>query len=1101
MITNQKINYRQMPVLWLCRYFIIAGVLFCFAPAAAQLSLNVAVTDEVCPGSGSLLFTVDNADPAAPINYKVYALPNSTTPISNNANTSVTGLIAGSYLVVATQVVGGMPVTDQEEVSVADLTVALTYSIASENAYCGPDGTISVTVITGTGATYEILQGPVTRPAQASNIFSNLPPGNYQVRVTDSCGSAEVTTHILFSDGPILAIDQPAFPDLILPACGLITTENNITSSNGIAISYPLTATFTIFPPGGGAPVTYNQTIAGGGEQAAIATQVIPFYHDIPYHYELVVTDPCGTVYSSTNPVNQHLNALPGFDDLGCGNKAFMITVTKYVPPYNVTFTSVPAGFDPEMMNTAHPGPFNENIIYYGDEENPVPAGIYAYSVTDACGHTTTNETELLEPEIEPIASPFAADCLNNPGKVEISIPGYYIGAGMITVGPPEYEEAFGVPNDVSEFIDEEGILKVNGLFPGEYAVTVTDTCGTVWPEIHFEILQSPGGVGNPLGRPDCTPGRATVYMSANGGMLTMVKIMTAPPGFALPLPYDATANISGIDGAFYMDSLPPGPYTFLVDTTCETGVTKTASLTAYSVTANEFDMTRHCGSFDFVMQHTGNAIAFLSYWLQKYDPATDTWGHPDTGVSATAGNAPVDAENGMQVDSNVPEYNLSHTGQFRIVKIFQSFPNGSEGSKKYCMEILQEFEFLDDLQITGIMSLTCSGAIGDVQVNVEGVLPLTYELISKNGDDTFYLSNGQNNVFNALDTAFYKVRVADPCGNFKTEIFNVADLPSLVTATQPDDLHLCDTDGNGTEPFDLNQQSSAILSGQDPVLVALTYHSSQADADSGAAPLAGTIESGTATIYARLVYGNNTACIATTSFTINVHQAPVLLMQDTWTVCEGEEIEVVADSGFDSYMWSGGEGTQSIRVSENGSHTVTVTNQYGCETEKTISVVVSPLPVVSHIEIGDWTDNDNTISVIMQNPSSGSFEYSLDGVHYQASPVFSGLIPGPYVVYVRDEFECGLVALPAFVLSYPKFFTPNGDGINETWRIRFSVMEPEMLVYIYDRFGKLITGFGADSTGWDGTLNGTPLPATDYWFVVKRQNGEEMKGHFSMIR
>ncbi|HYD92771.1 MAG TPA: T9SS type B sorting domain-containing protein [Flavobacterium sp.] len=53
----------------------------------------------------------------------------------------------------------------------------------------------------------------------------------------------------------------------------------------------------------------------------------------------------------------------------------------------------------------------------------------------------------------------------------------------------------------------------------------------------------------------------------------------------------------------------------------------------------------------------------------------------------------------------------------------------------------------------------------------------------------------------------------------------------------------------------------------------------------------------------------------------------------------------------------------------------------------------------------------------------------------------------------------------------------------------------------MFDRYGKLITGFGPNSPGWDGTLNGKKLPSTDYWFVVKRQNGKEYKGHFSMIR
>lgn len=1101
MKTKLTKQYRRWPGIGLCGYMIVLLLMFGISANAQEFNLTVTATDEICPGSGTLTFALENADPAAPVNYKVYKLPNTTTPISNNSATSVSGLIAGNYLIVATQAVNGNTITDQEQVTIADLTIPLVYTVESDNSYCGPDGSISITVTSGTASAYEIIDGPVIRTAQPTPVFNNLPAGSYQVRVVDNCGSAEVITLSVFSDGPILQIGGPAFPDQMLPACDLITAENVVGSVNGVDIAYPLNAVFTVYPPGGGTPVVYSQSITAGGTQSATATQVIPFYYNTPYYYQLEITDPCGTVYTFQNLVQQKMNAMPGFSDLGCGMKAFMISMNKFMPPYNVTFTNVPEGFDPSAFNTTHPGPFTDGIIYYGNPENPVPFGIYTYTVTDACGHTTTHEAEYIEPEIEPIASPFAADCLGNPGRVEVNIPGYIIGIAEITEAPEEYEALHPLAYDVSEFITIDDGLKVGGLLPGEYTVVLIDTCGTRWPDVHFEILQAPGGVSNPMSRPDCTPGKGAVYMAPQGGQITMVKIMTAPAEFTEPLPYDATFNIAGADGSFYMDNLPPGTYTLLVDTTCQTGISKTVTIVPYNSTVNTLNITRHCGSFDLHFQHSSNAVAFLSFYLQLQDPVTGNWVRPDTGESEPAGEAPVDPDNGLPLTNNATMFTLTQTGIYRIVKVYQSFPSGSVATKKFCMEPLHEFDFFDDLQITGIVSLTCSGAVGDVQVNVEGVSPLTYEIISKNGDNTFNINNGNNNVFNSLETAVYRVRVADPCGNYQVELFNVADLPSLVEATQPDDLHLCDTDNNGTEVFDLSQQDAAILNGQDAAMVAITYHASDADADTGNNPLPVQYECGTSAIYARLVYDNNTACTAKTSFTVNAHPSPDLQMDGIMTGCEGTPLEIVADAGYD-YLWSGGEMTQSITVTEPGDYTVKVTNEFGCEAEKTIQVSFSPLPQISHIEISDWTDENNVITVIMEDPSQmANFEYSLDGMHYQDSNVFSGLSAGRYIVYVRDKFKCGRVSMPAFLLTYPKFFTPNGDGINDTWRIQFSILEPDMLIYIYDRYGKLITGFGTDSMGWDGTLNGTPLPATDYWFVVKRQDGREMRGHFSMIR
>jgi len=83
----------------------------------------------------------------------------------------------------------------------------------------------------------------------------------------------------------------------------------------------------------------------------------------------------------------------------------------------------------------------------------------------------------------------------------------------------------------------------------------------------------------------------------------------------------------------------------------------------------------------------------------------------------------------------------------------------------------------------------------------------------------------------------------------------------------------------------------------------------------------------------------------------------------------------------------------------------------------------------------------------------------------------------------------------------FPKFFTPNGDGYNDTWKIKFSDIEAGLTVKIFDRYGKLIKNLITNTDSWDGTFNGTNLPANDYWFVVTRANGQEYKGHFTLKR
>jgi gliding motility-associated-like protein len=89
-------------------------------------------------------------------------------------------------------------------------------------------------------------------------------------------------------------------------------------------------------------------------------------------------------------------------------------------------------------------------------------------------------------------------------------------------------------------------------------------------------------------------------------------------------------------------------------------------------------------------------------------------------------------------------------------------------------------------------------------------------------------------------------------------------------------------------------------------------------------------------------------------------------------------------------------------------------------------------------------------------------------------------------------------------VIDYPPFFTPNGDGFNDTWNIIGLQDQPESKIYIFDRYGKLIKQLSPAGAGWDGRLNGADLPSTDYWFTIEYlENAQQktFKAHFSMIR
>ena len=139
---------------------------------------------------------------------------------------------------------------------------------------------------------------------------------------------------------------------------------------------------------------------------------------------------------------------------------------------------------------------------------------------------------------------------------------------------------------------------------------------------------------------------------------------------------------------------------------------------------------------------------------------------------------------------------------------------------------------------------------------------------------------------------------------------------------------------------------------------------------------------------------------------------------------------------------------------------------------------------------------------------TTGDFLYQVDTETPQTSPIFSDLFPGPHTVTVIDANGCGTDTEEIVIVGFPKFFSPNGDGINDLWHVQGISILDEPVVSIHDRFGKLIQQMDQDSQGWDGTYNGRLLPASDYWFKLTYKDNEGqtteakyISNHFSLKR
>ncbi|MCG9790889.1 T9SS type B sorting domain-containing protein [Flavobacterium algicola] len=172
-------------------------------------------------------------------------------------------------------------------------------------------------------------------------------------------------------------------------------------------------------------------------------------------------------------------------------------------------------------------------------------------------------------------------------------------------------------------------------------------------------------------------------------------------------------------------------------------------------------------------------------------------------------------------------------------------------------------------------------------------------------------------------------------------------------------------------------------------------------------------------------------------------------------------------------------------------------------------ATIIIPFLVTSNIKIASVAITDlsaiNSVTITLEN-ELGQNLYSINGSTgpFQESNFFNSIEPGKYEVYVKDNSSCGFFdSKTIYIVGAPQFFTPNGDGYNDYWNIKGidSTFNANTIINVYDRYGKFLKQLNPLGQGWNGTYNSKQLPASDYWYTVKLEDGREAKGHFSLKR
>jgi gliding motility-associated-like protein len=407
-----------------------------------------------------------------------------------------------------------------------------------------------------------------------------------------------------------------------------------------------------------------------------------------------------------------------------------------------------------------------------------------------------------------------------------------------------------------------------------------------------------------------------------------------------------------------------------------------------------------------------------------------------------------------------------------------------------------------------GLTIYNLSRAIQDIIADDQTLSVTGFFLSQTDAENNVNPIGNPNNFSNSTPNQVVYARVASSLGCGTT-----AQITLQISSTTANNavLEACDDDGSedGFRSFNLSNADNQVLNSL-PAGLSVRYYLTADDAllEQNALPTNFiNTQPNSQVLFARV--NNGTACFAVSQLSLIVHPLPVIDTEDSLIFCLNSSSPILLNPGITvnqftnfTYLWSTGETTPTIQVSQAGTFTVQVFNGFGCFKTRTVTVNPSNIATIEEVIVNDVSDN-NTVEIIVSG--EGDYEFSIDNIAgpYQDSPLFERVPSGFHTVFVRDKNGCGIASEQVAVIGIPKFFTPNGDGFHDTWQLRGLPFEFRggTKIFIFDRFGKLLKDLSPNGSGWDGTYNGNLMPSTDYWYRIELADGRTFKGNFTLKR
>ncbi|MBO0329158.1 T9SS type B sorting domain-containing protein [[Muricauda] lutisoli] len=223
-------------------------------------------------------------------------------------------------------------------------------------------------------------------------------------------------------------------------------------------------------------------------------------------------------------------------------------------------------------------------------------------------------------------------------------------------------------------------------------------------------------------------------------------------------------------------------------------------------------------------------------------------------------------------------------------------------------------------------------------------------------------------------------------------------------------------------------------------------------------------------------------------------------------------ELDAEDNGTYETILASGaGETELTVSSPNSGRYRVTIESTFGTTVTDDILITFYGTPELDEVRvIDDLVNSEQTdpYNIEIVPVGDGNYEYAINGGEFQDDPMFYDVPPGTNTVVINDKNGCGATEPIEFlVVGYPKFFTPNSDGVHDNWNVYGVEQLINPVVFIFDRYGKLLKQIDVN-IGWDGTFNGRDMPSSDYWFRLDYERDDDgvlvatsVRRHFSLVR